>query len=59
LVDLRISEPVQDRVAALAQLANEGLLSRDERNEYEALVNAEDLISTLRHKAQLSLLLIP
>ena len=55
-MDLRISKPVQDRVAALAQLANEGLLSRD---EYEALVNAEDLISTLRHKAQLSLSLIP
>ena len=51
VVELRVSESVQDRVAALAQRANEGRLSPDERNEYEAVVNAEDLISILQHKA--------
>ena len=58
LVDLRVSEPIQHRVADLAQRANEGQLSPDERNEYEALVNAEDLISILRHKPQQHLSLI-
>ena len=52
LVELRVSEPVQNRVADLAQRANEGRLSVDERNEYEAIVNAEDLISILQLKAQ-------
>ncbi|MEP7351750.1 MAG: hypothetical protein ABI824_00820 [Acidobacteriota bacterium] len=52
VVDLRVSELVQSRVAALAELANEGQLSGDERSEYEALVNAEDLISALQFKAQ-------
>ena len=52
VVDLRVSEPVQHRVAELAQRANEGQLSPDERNEYDALVNAEDLISMLQRKAQ-------
>ena len=45
VVDLRVSEPVQGCVAELAQRANHGQLSLDERNEYEALVNAGDLIS--------------
>jgi len=52
VVDLRVAEPVQGRVAELAQRANHGQLSLDERNEYEALVNAEDLISILQLKAQ-------
>ena len=52
VVELRVSEQVQNRVADLAQRANEGRLSLDERNEYEAIVNAEDLISILQLKAQ-------
>jgi len=59
LVDLRVSEPVQSRIAELAQRASEGQLSPDERNDYEALVNAEDLISILQHKAQQDLSLVP
>lgn len=52
VVDLRVSEPVQNRVADLAQRAKEGRLSLDGRNEYEAIVNAEDLISILQLKVQ-------
>jgi len=39
------------RVDALAERANEGLLSAGERAEYEAFVNALDLIAVLRLKA--------
>lgn len=40
------------RVDMLAERANEGLLSDDERAEYEALVNAEDFVATLKLKAR-------
>jgi len=39
----------------LAEGANEGTLSDNERSEYEALVNAADFISILKLKAQLYL----
>jgi hypothetical protein len=42
---------VQDRVDVLAEAANEGLLSDDERSEYEAFINAADFIEILRLKA--------
>jgi hypothetical protein len=32
--------------------ANEGMLSAEERSEYEALINADDFIAILRLKAQ-------
>jgi hypothetical protein len=32
--------------------ANEGLLSDDERAEYEALINAEDFVAILKLKAR-------
>lgn len=35
----------------LAGRANEGLLSEDERSEYEALINADDFLSILKLKA--------
>ena len=35
--------PVQERIDTLAELANEGLLSDEERSEYEALIDAADL----------------
>jgi hypothetical protein len=37
---------------ALAGRANEGLLSDDERDEYEASVNALDFISIIKLKAR-------
>ena len=42
LVELRVAAPVQERIDTLAELANEGMLSDDERAEYEALINAAD-----------------
>jgi hypothetical protein len=49
---LGVSAPVQERVDTLAERANEGLLSDEERAEYEALINAEDFIAILKLKAR-------
>jgi ribonuclease HI len=46
---------VQKRIDVLAERANEGLLTDNERAEYEALINATDFISTLKIKAQRNL----
>jgi hypothetical protein len=37
LVELRVAPPVQERIDTFAERANEGLLTADERAEYEAL----------------------
>ncbi len=52
IAEFRIAPSVQDRVAVLAARANEGALTVEERAEYEALVNAADLIAILKLKAQ-------
>jgi hypothetical protein len=52
VLDLGVSPSVQERVDTLAERANEGLLSDDERSEYEALINAEDFIEILKLKAR-------
>jgi hypothetical protein len=52
LVELRVAAPVQERIDTLAERSNEGLLTNDERAEYEALINAADFISILKHKAR-------
>jgi hypothetical protein len=52
ILALGVSAPVQERVDTLAERANEGLLSDEERSEYEALVNAEDFVSILKLKAR-------
>jgi hypothetical protein len=52
IVELRVAAPVQERIDALAERANEGTLSDDERLEYEALINAADFISILKLKAR-------
>ena len=59
VADFRIAENVQERVDALAERANEGLLSADERAEYEAFVNASDFIAILKIKALRNLALNP
>ena len=51
LVELRVAPPVQERIDTLAERANEGLLTDDERAEYEALINTADFISILKCKA--------
>lgn len=55
LVDFRVDALVQDRIEALAALANEGNLTGGEQAEYEALVNAADFISILKLKAKRNL----
>jgi len=52
LVQMRVAPPVQERIDSLAERANEGLLTEEERAEYEALVNAADLIAILKLKAR-------
>ena len=59
LADFRVDPPVQERIDALAERANEGTLGADERAEYEALVNAADFISILKLKARRHLDQIP
>jgi hypothetical protein len=59
LVDFRVDPPVQERIDTLAERANEGTLGADERDEYEALVNAADFISILKLKARRHLDLTP
>ncbi len=52
VIALSVPPAVQERVDTLAERANEGLLSDDERAEYEALINAEDFVAILKLKAQ-------
>lgn len=52
IVALSVSPTVQERVDILAERANEGLLSDEERAEYEALINAEDFVAILKLKAR-------
>jgi len=59
LVNFRVDPPVQERIDALAERANEGTLDSDERAEYEALINAADIISILKLKAKRQLDKLP
>jgi hypothetical protein len=52
LVEFRVDPPVQERIDALSEQANEGGLGAEERAEYEALINAADFISVLKLKAK-------
>jgi hypothetical protein len=52
LIDFYIERPVQARIEALGQRANEGVLSSSERSEYESLINAGDFIAILKLKAR-------
>ncbi len=52
LIELRVAPPIQERIDTLAERANEGLLTDDERAEYEAFINAADFISILKSKAR-------
>lgn len=50
VLELRVDPAVQARVDVLAERANEGQLTPDERTEYEALINADDVIAILKSK---------
>ena len=52
---MAILPAVQARIDFLAERANEGVLTDDERAEYEAFVDAADFISIFQLKAQLQL----
>jgi hypothetical protein len=52
LVELPVDPVVQERVAILAEKANEGLLTDEERAAYEAYINTDDFIAILKLKAQ-------
>jgi hypothetical protein len=51
VAEFQVAANVQERVDALAERANEGLLSGEERAEYEAFINASDFIAILKLKA--------
>lgn len=55
VIEFGIAPAVQERVSVLAERANEGVLTEDERVDYEALTNAADFIAILKLKAQRSL----
>jgi len=52
VVDLRATAAVETRVRELADKCNEGLLTAEERGEYETYVLAGNLIAILQAKAR-------
>jgi len=52
LVKFRVHKRTQSRVEELAQKCHGGQLTPDERNEYEAYVQASTLIGILQSKAR-------
>ncbi len=52
LVEMRATPDVQERVDYLAERANEGQLTADERAEYESYIQGLHMIAILQAKAQ-------
>jgi len=52
IVEFRVSPAVQARVDVLAERANEGVLTPEERAEYEAFVNTSGFIAVLKLKVR-------
>jgi hypothetical protein len=55
LLGLRPDSEVQRRIDDLAERANEGQLSEEERSEYEALIAAATVVGLLQAKARAAL----
>ena len=55
LVDLRLDPALQTRLDELARLANQGVLSPDDREQYEQYVEALDMLAMLKAKARAAL----
>lgn len=55
ILELTFSERDKARLAELAEKCNEGVLSAEERAEYEAYVKVGDVLSLLHLKAKKSL----
>lgn len=51
IVQFGITPSFQQKVDVLAERANEGTLTDEERADYESLINATDFISILKQKA--------
>jgi hypothetical protein len=52
IADLRADDDVQERIDYLADRSNEGLLTDEERDEYEGYLHAIDVIAILQAKAR-------
>ena len=52
ILDLRIDPEIQARVDVLAERANEGTITPDERAEYLSYVEAVDLLAIFKLKAK-------
>lgn len=52
IVRAEADEELQQRVQELAGRANEGILTPDEQREYEAYVDAGDIVATLQAVAR-------
>jgi hypothetical protein len=59
IANLQADETTQNRLDELAEKANEGSLTPAEREEYEACVEAIDLIALLQAKARSVLKTMP
>ncbi len=55
IVDFRLDPSTLDRIDELANRCNEGLLSDEERSEYEGYVQGVGLLDVLRAKASLAI----
>lgn len=55
LVDMRAPEEATARMALLAERANEGLLTADERHEYHSAISFGNFLGLLQTKARLKL----
>lgn len=55
IIGLTVEDELQNRVQQLAERANEGELTDDERTEYKALVDAGDILATLQAVARRTL----
>jgi hypothetical protein len=52
VANLRADEALQDRIDYLADRSNEGLLTAEERDEYEGYLHAIDVIAVFQAKAR-------
>jgi hypothetical protein len=52
VADFQIDPSVQAKVDALAERANDGVLTPEERSEYEAFINTAHVITILKLKAR-------
>jgi hypothetical protein len=52
VVEFQVDPAVRARLGVLAEKADEGTISDDERTEYESFINAADFISILKLKVR-------